>query len=577
MRNSAPSAPTTLEDRHIATIYVTGHRNPDMDSIASAMGYAELKGRLDSGNTYVPVRLGELNAQAQWALERSEAPAPELLEHVMLRARDVMRKDHPCANHNDSLRAVGVAMAKANVDLIPIVDDDGVIVGILTARDLARRYIKESGEPSSFADRPASADLIVEVLGGKMLVEPQRRLTGRLWAVTVDVESMGSTMGPNDIVVIGNRHDAQRRAVELGVALVVSPYDGAPDDDVIAAAEVSGTGVVLSPLDSYVTGRLVSLSVPVREVMSRNPLVAEPDDLLADIADRIKDVHYSAAITIDEHGAPVGIVTRAELVNPVPRQVLLVDHAEQAQSVPGVAQALIVEILDHHHIGSIETRFPVAATFDPVGSTATLVVERFRSHGREPQRPTATMLLAAVLSDTVILSSPTTTERDHDVVAYLEELLRVDARQFGTEMFEASSDVGDVPAVRHHPARRQGVRGQPRAPDVRRPDRDRRQAAAQPAPRAARGHGGRARADGLRALRPDDHRHRREGHRAARRGRPDPGGARLRHRRRRRRAGPARRDEPQEAGRAEAAGRVLGALTDSQPALRNEVYRDLIR
>ena len=119
---------------------------------------------------------------------------------------------------------------------------------------------------------------------------------------------------------------------------------------------------------------------------------------------------------MDEHGAPVGIVTRSELVNPVPRQVLLVDHAEQAQSVLGIDQAQIVEILDHHHIGSIETRFPVAATFDPVGSTATLVVERFRCHGREPQRPTATMLLAAILSDTVILSSPTTTERDHQVV-----------------------------------------------------------------------------------------------------------------------------------------------------------------
>ena len=447
VRNSASPAQTSREDQLIATIYVTGHRNPDLDSIASAIGYAELKGRLDSGNTYVPVRLGELNAQAQWALERSEAPAPALLDHVMLRARDVMRKDHPCANHNDSLRAVGVAMSKANVDLIPIVDDDGLIVGILTARDLARRYIKESGEPSSFADRPASADLIVEVLDGTLLVEPQRRLTGRLWAVTVDVETMGSTMGPNDIVVIGNRHDAQQRAVALGVALVVSPYNGTPDDDVIAAARASGTGVVLSPLDSYVTGRLVSLSVPVREVMSRDPLVAEPDDLLADITDRIKDVHYSAAVAIDERGAPVGIVTRAELVNPVPRQVLLVDHAEQAQSVSGIAQAHIVEILDHHHIGSIETRFPVAATFDPVGSTATLVVERFRSHGREPQRPTATMLLAAVLSDTVILSSPTTTERDHDVVAYLEELLRVNARQFGTEMFEASSDVGDVPAA----------------------------------------------------------------------------------------------------------------------------------
>ena len=431
----------------VLTIYVTGHRNPDMDSIASAMGYAELRGRLDPANEYVAVRLGEINPQARWALERSGAPEPPFLDHVMLRAQDVMSPDHPTANHEASLREVGIAMAKADLDLIPIVDDAGKVVGILTARDLARRYIKESGEPSSFADRPASADLIVSVLGGRMIVPPTRRLNGRLWAVTVDVESMGNTMGENDIVVVGNRTEAQRRAVELGVALVVAPYDSTPDDDVVELARKSGTGVVLSPLDSYVTGRLVSLSVPVREVMSRDPLVCEPDDLLSDVTDRMREVHYSAAIVADEQGSPVGLITRSELVNPTPRQVLLVDHAEQAQSVAGIEQAHIVEILDHHHIGSIETRFPVAATFDPVGSTATLVVERFRSHGREPQRPTAMMLLSAILSDTVILSSPTTTDRDHQVVSYLEELVGVNAREFGTELFEASSDVGDVPAA----------------------------------------------------------------------------------------------------------------------------------
>jgi manganese-dependent inorganic pyrophosphatase len=133
-------------------------------------------------------------------------------------------------------------------------------------------------------------------------------------------------------------------------------------------------------------------------------------------------------------------------VNPEPRQVLLVDHAEQAQSVPGVEHANIVEILDHHHIGSIETRVPVLATFDPVGSTCTLVVERFRAEGREPRQATAVLLLAGILSDTVILSSPTTTDRDRRVVAYLEELLGMEAEGFGREMFEAASNAADVPA-----------------------------------------------------------------------------------------------------------------------------------
>jgi manganese-dependent inorganic pyrophosphatase len=157
----------------------------------------------------------------------------------------------------------------------------------------------------------------------------------------------------------------------------------------------------------------------------------------------------------------VGLITHAELADPEPRRILLVDHAEEAQSAPGVEQAEIVEILDHHHIGSIETRIPVTATFDPVGSTATLVVERFRHAGMEPSRPTAMMLLGAVMSDTVILNSATTTRRDHAVVEYLERVLAVDASALGREMFEATSDVSDLSAeeIVTRDAKRYQVRG----------------------------------------------------------------------------------------------------------------------
>src|SRR5215211_9155566 len=161
--------------------------------------------------------------------------------------------------------------------------------------------------------------------------------------------------------------------------------------------------------------------------MDSDPLTVRPDDLVADVAALITGVDYRAAVAVDGAQRPVGVVTHAELVSPEPRKVLLVDHAEQAQSVPGVEHAEIVEILDHHHIGSIETTVPVTATFDPVGSTSTLVVERFRQNGMEPSRPTATMLLGAILSDTVILNSPTTTERDRSVTAYLERVLALDA------------------------------------------------------------------------------------------------------------------------------------------------------
>jgi manganese-dependent inorganic pyrophosphatase len=157
-------------------------------------------------------------------------------------------------------------------------------------------------------------------------------------------------------------------------------------------------------------------------------------------------VHYRAAVAVDSRRHPIGLITRTDLVNPAPRRVLLVDHAEQAQSVPGVEQAEIVEILDHHHIGSIETTVPVRATFDPVGSTATLVIERFRHNGMEPTRSTAILLLGAILSDTVILNSPTATERDTAAVEYLERVLALNPIEFGRDMFVSTSNLAGVPA-----------------------------------------------------------------------------------------------------------------------------------
>jgi manganese-dependent inorganic pyrophosphatase len=219
-----------------------------------------------------------------------------------------------------------------------------------------------------------------------------------------------------------------------------------PSEAVRALARERDAAVIVSPLDTYVSGRMITLAAPCKSFMEADPLTVTPDYLLADVSEQIKEIHYGAAVAIDAAGRPVGLVKRSDLVAPTRRRVILVDHAEQAQSVPGIEQAEIIEILDHHHIGSIETRVPVTATFDPVGSTATLVVERFRQNGLEPSRPAAVMLLGAVMSDTVILNSPTTTERDHGVVEYLERVLALDPTEFGREMFEATSDVSEVSA-----------------------------------------------------------------------------------------------------------------------------------
>ena len=428
-------------------IYVTGHRNPDTDTIASAIGYAELKSRLDPDDVYAPARLGEVNAQTRWALEKSGAKEPALLKHIMLRVKDVMSKDIVTAHKKDPLRNVGLAMANGNISQVPIVDDAGAIVGLITERNLARMYIRESLEASTFAQTPVSVGSIVEVLKGELLAGKDKETSGKLWVISMSVASMGRQMEPGDIVVIGDRKEGQRRAIELGAGVLVVSNGVRPEAEILKMAQEKGTTVVLSPLDSYVTSRMIQLSVPCWEVMSEDPLTVSPEELVADITHQVMEVHYRAAIAVDDDKVPLGLVTRTDLLNPKPRRVLLVDHAERGQSVPGIEQAQIVEILDHHHIGNIETRTPIPATFDPVGSTATLVVERFKASGFVPLESTAKMLLAAVLSDTVIFNSPTTTERDHEVARYLEGLLGLDANEFGMEMFEASSDVSGLSAA----------------------------------------------------------------------------------------------------------------------------------
>jgi manganese-dependent inorganic pyrophosphatase len=429
----------------VPPIYVTGHRNPDTDSIAAAIGYAELRGRLDPNNRYVPVRLGECNTQTKWVLERSGAAEPEFLPHVMLRAGDVMQTKFPSISQDDPVRAAGLEMAHAEVDLVSVLDEGGALVGVVTTRTLARRYIRESRESSTLHDASTYVHAVVEVLEGELLTGEDELLSGRVWVHAMEIDApTGISVG--DVVVLGNRREAQRLAIEKGAALIVVSNSARPDEEVVKLAGERGTAVVVSPLDTYVSARMITLAAPCRALMDEDPLTAVQDDLLSDVSERIKEIHYGAAVVVDARRHPIGLITRSDLVAPPRRRVLLVDHAEQAQSVPGVEHAEIVEILDHHHIGSIETRVPVMATFDPVGSTATLVVERFRLNGMEPSRQTAVMLLGAIMSDTVILNSPTTTERDHAVIEYLERVLAADAREFGREMFEQTADVSEVSA-----------------------------------------------------------------------------------------------------------------------------------
>jgi len=427
-------------------IYVTGHRNPDTDSIASAIAYAELKQQIDPDSEYVPVRLGKVNAQTAWVLERSGARQPDPMVHVFLRVSDVMRESFPIADHREPLREVGRTMAAGDLDIVPIVGDGGELTGVMTERALAHRYIRETGKTHTLADAPTTVSAIAGVLDGELIEGADGTVSGRVWVHSIDASRSDSRISDGDVVVVGNRADAQRQSIELGAAVLITSNRMPPADGIRELARERGTRIVVSPLDSYVSCRMVTLAAPCERLADREPLTVDPDDLIADVSEQVKDVHYRAAVAVDSWSRPVGLLTRSDLVAPQPRRVILVDHAEAAQSVPGVEQAEIVEILDHHHIGSIETRIPVTATFDPVGSTATLITERFAGNEIEPMDSTAVLLLCAILSDTVLLNSPTTTDRDRAAIDYLEDLIDVNAIELGREMFGSTSDVSEVPA-----------------------------------------------------------------------------------------------------------------------------------
>jgi manganese-dependent inorganic pyrophosphatase len=441
-----PADPRSRHNRP-ERIYVTGHRNPDTDSVAAALGYAELKSLVDPAREYLPACLGALNPQTTWALERAGAQAPRYLEHIQLRAGDVMREEFPVAGADTPVRYAGQAMVSAGLELLPVVDSDGILTGVLAERALAHRYVRETQEvPRLLGQTRISA--MAEVLDGEVLTDHgDAHVGGRVWVLARALGSILSDISPGDVAVVGDREQAQLRALELGIsALVISTGAPVPAATLELARE-RDIPLVTTPLDSYVAGRMITLSSPCVALADLDPLTVRARDLLQDISDDIKDVSYRSAVVVDRDGRPIGLVTRADLVDPQARKVILVDHAEAAQSIPGVEEAEIVEILDHHHIGSIETTQPLRAIFDPVGSTSTLVTEQFRAAGHEPSGPTAGMLLAAILSDTVILSSPTTTPRDEAAVASLADRLGLDAREFGREMFEATSDVSAISAA----------------------------------------------------------------------------------------------------------------------------------
>ncbi len=427
-------------------IAVIGHKNPDTDSIASPIAYAWLKGREEPEQEFRPFRLGEINRETHFVLNYFDVPVPPLLEHVHQRVREAMVQDVITAPVDATSYEVGFLMREKGVRSVPLVDKNGQPHGVVTTRTLAELYIHEAGT-FSFAVEPPTVAQVVRTLDGTLLVgDPHARLRGRPVIGAMTPALMRKHIHPGDVVIVANRTDAQRTALEGGACALIVSGGIRPRRTILENARRRNAVVILSPHTTATTMRLVRLSLPAIAMAERHPLTFTPDELLGEITPDLMQDKHGVALVVDRDHHLMGILTRHDLLRPRRRRVILIDHSEPAQTVPGIEEADILEILDHHRLGGLETRAPLRVYVLPVGSSATLVWRRYREVGLEPPAEMAGLMLAAILSDTMLLRSPTTTDEDRAAVLALEGRARVNAQAFGVEMYRAKTDISGLSA-----------------------------------------------------------------------------------------------------------------------------------
>ena len=424
-------------------IYTIGHRNPDTDSICSAIGYAHLKQAL--GENVVPARAGKVNAETKFALEHFHVEQPLLLTDLYPRVKDVLLDCKIVVKQHDTLRQLGEIMRDHDLRSVPVTDSKGILVGIVTVSDLAKRYFQELGM-ANLADMRVRYRDIIAAIDAKVLVGGVESdfIKGEVRIAAGSLKTIQAHIKENDIVLIGDRHDETIiDCVKQGISVLIVTGDGRVSADVIEEAEKRGIFVLSTPYDTYTAARLINQCVPVRRIMHPDPVCFKPLDLLSDIKGTMEETNYRNYPVV-ENGRLVGIVSRDNLTMPERDRVILVDHNERGQAVEGIEAAKIVEIIDHHRLGGIQTSEPIYTHAEPVGCTATIVANMHWHRDIDIPQSIAGLLLSAILSDTVLFKSPTCTPYDKKTAERLAEIAGVDIQEYGMAMLKAGSGIGDM-------------------------------------------------------------------------------------------------------------------------------------
>uniref|UniRef100_UPI003FF1070E putative manganese-dependent inorganic diphosphatase n=1 Tax=Faecalibacterium sp. TaxID=1971605 RepID=UPI003FF1070E len=419
-------------------VVVIGHRNPDTDSICSAIAYAELKNRT-STLVCEPRRAGKMNQETEFVLKKFGVTPPRMCTDVNPKIRDVDYREMPGIPGSTSLRRAWKIMRDQQIDTLSITSADNELEGIITVKDLATANM-DVFDTAVLAKSRTSYKNILETLNGTMVVGDADAVctTGHIKIGTATPEMLESSVEKGDIVILSNRYESQLCAIEKEASLLIICNGAKVGRTIQRIADETGVAIMTTPVDTYAAGKLISQCAPISYYMTRDNILKFT--LVTPVADVLRvmaKVRHRYFPILDEDGKYCGMVSRRNVIALRKRRIILVDHNEATQAVEGFDQAEILEIIDHHRIGSLETSGPVYFRNQPVGCTATIVTQMYDENGVDIPPQIAGLLLAAILSDTLAFRSPTCTPVDENTAKRLAKIAGVDIEEFSTEMFEA--------------------------------------------------------------------------------------------------------------------------------------------
>ena len=419
-------------------VVVIGHRNPDTDSICSAIAYAELKNKT-SDLVCEPRRAGKMNQETEFVLKKFGVKPPRMCTDVNPKIRDVDYREMPGIPGSTSLRKAWEIMRDKQIDTLPVTSPDNELEGVITVKDIATANM-DVFDTGILAKSRTSFRNILETLDGTMAVgsEDDVCTTGHIRIGTATPEMLENTVEKGDIVILTNRYESQLCAIEKEASLLIICNGSKVGRTIQRIAEEMGVAIMSAPVDTYAAGKLISQCAPISYYMTRSDIMkftlVTP---VADVTRVMAKVRHRYFPILDEDGKYCGMVSRRNIINLQKRRIILVDHNEATQAVEGFDQAEILEIIDHHRIGSLETSGPVYFRNQPVGCTATIITQMYDENGMEIPPQIAGLLLAAILSDTLVFRSPTCTPLDEALAKRLAKIAGVDIDEFASEMFEA--------------------------------------------------------------------------------------------------------------------------------------------